>query len=54
MTGFSEYSRTAALEMVAGDPALLTELLGVFLADVPARLHLLESAAAAEDLATVD
>ncbi len=53
MTGLSEYSRTAALEMVAGDRALLTELLGVFLADVPAHLHLLESAAAAEDLSTV-
>ncbi|GGP26399.1 Hpt domain-containing protein [Silvimonas amylolytica] len=53
MPGFSEYSRAAALDMVAGDPALLTELLGVFLADVPARMRLLENAAAAEDLATV-
>ncbi|MBB5193597.1 HPt (histidine-containing phosphotransfer) domain-containing protein [Silvimonas terrae] len=53
MTGLSEYSRTAALEMVAGDPGLLTELLGVFLADVPARLRLMENAAAAQDLATL-
>ncbi|KPC54781.1 Hpt domain-containing protein [Amantichitinum ursilacus] len=49
----SDYQRAVALAALADDQALLVELIGVFLADVPMRVATLQAAAEAGDLATV-
>ena len=49
----SDYHRATALNALGDDVALLRELIGVFLADVPQRVALLEAAAAAGDLPEV-